>query len=79
MSRNCLIAFARHVKLIRAGNTKKQKRMPSLIYNNYNVSRLTRMFMLYNYTHNVVVVGSYSLPELTTVKNLLDCAVYSQL
>jgi len=51
--------------------------MPSLINNIYNVSRLTRM--LYNYAHNILVIGSYSLPELTIVKNSSDYAGYSQL
>ena len=64
------------MKPIRVENTKKQKRMPSLIKCNYNVSRLAHI--LYNDAHDIVVIGSH-LPELTNIENLSDCAVYSQL
>jgi hypothetical protein len=63
MSRNCLIAFARHVKLIRAGNTKKQKRMPSLIKKNNNIFNVARV--LQGGIHGIAGIGRYSLPEFT--------------
>jgi hypothetical protein len=63
MSRNCLIAFARHVKLIRAGNTKKQKRMPSLIKKNNNIFNVARV--LQGGIYGIAGIGRYSLPEFT--------------
>jgi hypothetical protein len=77
MSRNCLIAFARHVKLIRAGNTKKQKRMPSLIKKNNNIFKVARV--LQGGIHGIVGIGSYSLPEFTILRNFLGRAAYSRL
>jgi hypothetical protein len=51
------------VKLIRAGNTKKQKRMPSLIKKNNNIFNVARV--LQGGIYGIAGIGRYSLPEFT--------------